>query len=162
MFSVCAVQCGCHYLPVVPENVVVRTKKLKFEMFHVSSALVTVWTVQLQSVCQHQDLTCKIVLCENQNSCEGVKRPISGPATQCMSNQQSLLNERSETGNEMTLRGWNYRDLLKQFVSDDDNVLTFRAFSGEQAPGQAPFFSQSFVTCKLLRGRLWSVLHVSK
>lgn len=104
MFSVGAVQCGCHYLPVVPEhwNVVVMMKKLKFEMFGVSSALATVWTVQLQSVCQHQDLSRKTVLCENQNSCEGVKRPISGPATQCMSNQQSLLNERSETGNEMT------------------------------------------------------------
>lgn len=50
MFSVCAVQCGCHYPPVVPEhwNVVA----VKFEVLGFRSTLAAVWTVQLWSVCQ--------------------------------------------------------------------------------------------------------------
>lgn len=87
MFFICAVQRGCHCVAVVPEhwNVIVPTKKLKVENFSLSSALVTVWTMQHQSAPLRQDLTCKVVLCENSNRREGVKRPISGPGTQCMS-----------------------------------------------------------------------------
>lgn len=70
---------------------------VKFEMLGFRSALAAVWTVQLWSVCQGQDVTFEIALCENQSSWERVKRPMSGPATQCISNQKSPFNERSET-----------------------------------------------------------------
>lgn len=54
------------------------------------------------------------------------------------------------------------RYLVKYFVSDHENVLTLREFSGDYDPGRAPFFNKNFVTCKLLRGKLWSYFHTSK
>lgn len=56
----------------------------------------------------------------------------------------------------------NYMYLAKYFVSDHENVLALGEFSGDYDPGRAPLFNKNFVTCKLLRGKLWSYFHTSK